>query len=75
MSYMTPGTAGVFRVNKYPVASTTKRKGIRGLGDVLDVVFRYVGIKKVVAIAAGGGCGCNKRRKKLNERFPLGKDR
>ena len=42
----------------------------KGLGDTIDKITTATGIKKLVKKATGGGCGCNKRRKSLNKRFP-----
>jgi len=51
----------------------------KGLGDTIHKVTSATGIKKVVdkvSKATGKDCGCNKRRKALNELFPYnqGKD-
>lgn len=45
--------------------------GIRGLGDVVNQITESTGIKAVVEAVAGKDCGCQKRREKLNEWFPL----
>ena len=37
-----------------------------GLGDTIDEITTKTGIKKLVP----KGCGCNKRRKKLNKLVP-----
>ena len=42
----------------------------KGLGDTIDKITTATGIKKVVKKATKGGCGCNKRREKLNKLFP-----
>ena len=42
----------------------------KGLGDSIDKFTTATGIKKLVKKATGGGCGCNKRREKLNKAFP-----
>lgn len=45
----------------------------RGLGDVVEVAARLLGIKravKVVEHATGKQCGCQERRQALNEKFP-----
>jgi len=77
MSYMTPRTSGVFNFNKYPKREEPQRSRIkiRGLGDVLAIMFKFLGIKKVVTVATKGDCGCGKRQERLNKRFPLGHDR
>lgn len=52
----------------------------RGLGDTIDKVTTVTGIKpivKAVAKAVTGseeGCGCEERRKALNEAFPYEKE-
>lgn len=43
---------------------------MRGLGDSIDKITTATGIKAVGKKATKGGCGCEKRRKKLNELFP-----
>lgn len=45
----------------------------KGLGDTVDKFTTATGIKTIVKKATGGGCGCDKRRKKLNELFPYKK--
>jgi hypothetical protein len=47
----------------------------RGLGDTVDKITTYTGIKPVVkavakAVTGDDDCGCEERRKKLNEMFP-----
>ena len=42
----------------------------RGLGDTIDKITTATGIKAAVKAVTGGGCGCNKRREKLNTTFP-----
>lgn len=48
----------------------------RGLGDKLTHVFKKVGIEKLVDVLtphkeeSPEGCGCGKRRRYLNEKFP-----
>jgi len=43
---------------------------MRGLGDSIDKITTATGIKAAVKKATKGGCGCERRRKKLNELFP-----
>ena len=45
----------------------------KGLGDTLEKVFEKTGIKKLVKFIAGEDCGCDERKKKLNELFPYRK--
>ena len=45
----------------------------KGLGDTIEKITTATGIKKVVntvAKATGKGCGCNKRKDKINGMFP-----
>ena len=41
----------------------------KGLGDTIDRITTVTGIKSAV----GKGCGCAKRREKLNKLFPYKK--
>jgi hypothetical protein len=45
-------------------------KRSEGLGDTIDKITTVTGIKAAVKAVAGEGCGCEERRKKLNEMFP-----
>ena len=48
----------------------------KGFGDTIEKFTKATGIKKVVDTvtkAAGGGCGCNKRKDALNRAFPYNK--
>ena len=42
----------------------------RGLGDTIAKFTHATGIDKAVKAVTGGGCGCAKRQKLLNEIFP-----
>jgi hypothetical protein len=47
---------------------------IEGLGDVVELVTKTTGIKKVVKIiseAIDKDCGCDQRRDDLNKKLPL----
>jgi hypothetical protein len=59
------------------VQETTQTQQSEGLGDTIAKVTNALGIDKLaeeVAQAMGKeDCGCNKRRKKLNEMFPYKK--
>ena len=46
-----------------------KRKAT-GLGDTIEQITEATGIKKLVEFVAGEDCGCEERKKKLNELFP-----
>ncbi len=37
-----------------------------GLGDVVEAITTYTGIKKIVETVKPKGCGCKSRKKKLN---------
>jgi hypothetical protein len=47
--------------------------GIEGLGDVIERIAKRTGAKAIVkAVNGGKECsGCDKRRKKLNKKFPI----
>jgi hypothetical protein len=45
---------------------------LRGLGDLLEIVFRYTGIKFLVGLVSKD-CGCDKRRDKINVAIPFEK--
>jgi hypothetical protein len=47
----------------------------RGLGDTIHNLARATRIDRVVKAVAGNGCGCEKRRKWLNEVFPYGESK
>jgi hypothetical protein len=42
----------------------------KGLGDTIAKITEATGIDKAVKFIAGEDCGCNERKKKLNELFP-----
>ena len=44
-----------------------------GLGDTIEKVMRYRGVKQVVEAFTPDGkdCGCDKRKEKLNDLFPV----
>lgn len=46
---------------------------ITGLGDVIDKITTVTGIKAVVKAVTDEDCGCEERRKKLNELYPFKK--
>ncbi len=47
-----------------------KRKAT-GLGDTIEQITEATGIKKLVEFVAGEDCGCEERKKKLNEMILL----
>lgn len=44
------------------------------LGDILEVIFKYTGIKWIVKKIWGEDCGCNERKEVLNNLFINRKD-
>ena len=38
-----------------------------GLGDIVEFITKYTGIKYLIVKITKGNCGCEKRRKKFNE--------
>lgn len=51
------------------MAKQTTKKA-QGLGDTIEQITEATGIKKLVKFIAGEDCGCEERKKKLNELFP-----
>ena len=50
-----------------------KARSSKGFGDTVEKITKATGIKKVVdtvADALDADCGCDKRKKKLNDLFP-----
>lgn len=46
----------------------------KGLGDSIEKLTKFTGIKPLVKKISGGkDCGCDKRRDKLNKKFPYKK--
>ena len=45
-------------------------KKSEGLGDTVAKITEVTGIDKLVKFIAGEDCGCEERKKKLNELFP-----
>jgi len=37
------------------------------LGDLIELITRYTGIKYIVKKVFGDNCGCDKRQEQLNE--------
>jgi hypothetical protein len=55
---------------KSSTKSTKKPKTeSKGLGDTIEKVFEATGIAKVAKWALGEDCGCDERKKKLNQLF------
>jgi hypothetical protein len=55
------------------MAKTRTPKKAQGLGDTIEQITEATGIKKLVNFIAGEDCGCDERKKKLNEWFPYRK--
>lgn len=49
-------------------------KRSEGLGDTIDKITTVTGIKAAVKAVAGDDCGCEERRKRLNDMFPYKKE-
>ena len=43
----------------------------RGAGDLIEAVTKRTGIKAIVDKVTGNGCGCSRRRDKLNKFMPF----
>tara|TARA_R100001443_G_scaffold11892_1_gene21387 strand:- start:110 stop:277 length:168 start_codon:yes stop_codon:yes gene_type:complete len=54
-------------------------KRSKGLGDTIDKFTTKTGVKKIIKVmnkAVGSkGCGCEKRKDRLNELFPYNKNK
>ena len=42
----------------------------KGLGDTVEKFTKATGIKSLFDNVTRGDCGCNKRKEKLNKKFP-----
>jgi len=49
----------------------SKNKPSQGLGDTIEKVTEFLGIKSAVESIFGEDCGCSERRDKLNQLFPF----
>ena len=50
-------------------------KRSKGLGDTISKITKATGIDKVAKAVLGDDCGCDERKKKLNQMFPYNKVR
>ena len=50
-------------------------KRSKGIGDSVEKVLKATGIDKVAKAVLGDDCGCDERKKKLNQMFPYNKVR
>lgn len=46
-----------------------KKREIKGMGDVVEIITQKTGAKKIMP----KNCGCDRRRKWLNEKIPFKK--
>jgi len=44
---------------------------IEGLGDIIELTTKYSGIKWLVDKLWKGKCNCQRRKRILNEKFPI----
>jgi hypothetical protein len=47
-----------------------KKNSSKGIGDSVEKVLKATGIDKVAKKILGDDCGCDERKKKLNQMFP-----
>jgi hypothetical protein len=52
------------------VQAACRNPRIEGLGDVLEIVLRWLGIARVVK-AVKPNCGCDKRQRRWNRWWPF----
>lgn len=50
-----------------------KLRSIKGLGDIIELLTYYTGIKYLVKKIAGENCGCEQRKDYLNNKVPFNK--
>ena len=46
-------------------------KSVNGLGDIIELATKFFGIKWLVDKIWKGNCSCERRKKILNEKFPI----
>jgi len=61
------------RTKKYKEWKANQEKASEGLGDSVAKVTKATGVDKAVKFVLGEDCGCDARRKKLNQIFPYKK--
>ena len=59
-----------YKITKIDKKMTKKSKG---LGDSIEKITKATGIKDLVEKITKGDCGCDKRKEKLNKKFPYKK--
>jgi len=57
------------RTKEYKEWKKSKKAAPAGLGDSIEKITEVTGIKKAVEFIAGEDCGCDERKKKLNNMF------
>jgi len=57
------------RTKEYKEWKKTQESAPAGLGDSIEKITEATGIKKAVEFVAGEDCGCDERKKKLNNLF------
>jgi len=67
-----PKAGHLKEVERLGVDGTVNIMESKGLGDSIEKFTKATGIKKL-ADKIPGGCGCKKRKEKLNEIFPYKK--
>lgn len=50
----------------------SKKEPSKGLGDTIEKVTEFIGLKAAVESVFGDDCGCDKRKEILNKLFPYG---
>lgn len=45
-------------------------KRVNGLGDVIEIILKYTGIKYIYKLI-NPNCNCDQRREKINVKLPL----
>ena len=58
----------ITKIDKKEMAEESK-----GLGDSIEKITKATGIKNLVEKITNGDCGCDKRKEKLNKKFPYKK--
>ncbi len=76
MGYIRPGTQGIVGIDDQPPRDfePPKKTRMRGLGDLVQRVFRVVGIEVAFKkVTKNRECGCKQRQEFLNRVVPFGK--
>ena len=76
MGYIRPGTTGILgeHNDREKIHPHPPKKRMRGLGDLVQRVFRAVGIEVAFKkVTKNRECGCKQRQEFLNRVVPFGK--